>query len=79
MLTPLEGMNAGDEAEFRFSFPLNLGAGSYSVTTALTSSETHLGDNYEWRDLAFLFMVTNMNRKEFVGCSWLEPKVEIVR
>lgn len=79
MHTPLENMQAGDEAEFRFSFPLNLGAGSYSVTTALTSSETHLADNYEWRDLAFLFIVMNMNRKEFVGCNWLEPQVEILR
>jgi lipopolysaccharide transport system ATP-binding protein len=79
MHTPLVDMRAGDEAEFRFSFPLNLGAGSYSVTTALTSSETHLADNYEWRDLAFLFIVMNMNRKEFVGSSWLEPTVEIIR
>lgn len=79
MHTPLVDMQAGDEAEFRFSFPLNLGAGSYSVTTALTSSETHLADNYEWRDLAFLFIVMNMNRNEFVGCSWLEPTVEIIR
>ncbi|GGE90217.1 ABC transporter ATP-binding protein [Massilia psychrophila] len=79
MDNPLVNLKAGDEAQFRFSFPLNLGAGSYSVTTALTSSETHLADNYEWRDLAFLFIVTNMNRKQFVGCSWLEPTVEIIR
>ncbi len=79
MQAPLHDLRAGEEAEFRFSFPLNLGAGSYSVTTALTSSETHLADNYEWRDLAFLFIVMNMNRKEFVGTSWLEPSVEILR
>jgi lipopolysaccharide transport system ATP-binding protein len=79
MALPLDGLVAGDEAEFRFAFPLNLGAGSYSVTTALTSTETHLSDNYEWRDLAFLFIVMNMNRKEFVGTSWLEPKVEVLR
>jgi lipopolysaccharide transport system ATP-binding protein len=79
MHAPLLDLQAGEEAEFRFSFPLNLGAGSYSVTTALTSSETHLADNYEWRDLAFLFIVMNMNRKEFVGTSWLEPSVEILR
>ena len=79
MDNPLTDLKAGDEAQFRFSFPLNLGAGSYSVTTALTSSETHLAHNYEWRDLAFLFIVMNLNRKEFVGCSWLEPTVEIIR
>ena len=76
---PLLDLRPGDEAQFRFSFPLNLGAGSYSVTTALTSSETHLADNYEWRDLAFLFIVANMNRRQFVGTSWLEPSVEIIR
>lgn len=79
MEQPLTGLRAGEELEYRFRFPLNLGAGSYSVTTALTSSETHLGDNYEWRDLAALFIVMNMNRREFVGTSWLEPQVEIAR
>jgi lipopolysaccharide transport system ATP-binding protein len=75
----LEQVRAGEQIEYRFRFPLNLGPGSYSVTTALTSSETHLANNYEWRDLALLFMVMNMNRKEFVGTSWLEPHVEISR
>ncbi|MDM5178185.1 ABC transporter ATP-binding protein [Massilia sp. DJPM01] len=75
----LHDVAAGEEIDFRFRFPLNLGEGSYSLTTALTSTETHLGDNYEWRDLAFLFIVMNMNRKQFVGTSWLEPQVEILR
>ncbi|MFS2137710.1 ABC transporter ATP-binding protein [Duganella sp. Dugasp56] len=75
----LEHVRAGEQLEFRFSFPLNLGPGSYSVTTALTSSETHLANNYEWRDLAFLFIVMNMNRNEFVGSSWLEPAVQVLR
>ena len=79
MQQPLERLRAGETVEYRFRFPLNLGPGSYSVTTALTSSETHLADNYEWRDLAFVFEVLNMNRREFVGSSWLEPAVEIVR
>lgn len=72
-------VQAGEELTFRFAFPLNLGEGSYSLTTALTSDETHLGGNYEWRDLAFLFIVMNMNRNYFVGTNWLEPRVEILR
>ncbi|MYM37674.1 ATP-binding cassette domain-containing protein [Duganella sp. FT94W] len=76
---PLEGLRAGEEIDYSFHFPLNLGPGSYSVTTALTSSESHLADNYEWRDMAFLFIVMNMNRRNFVGSNWLEPEVEIVR
>jgi lipopolysaccharide transport system ATP-binding protein len=75
----LGDVRAGERIEFRFAFPLNLGDGSYSITTALTSTETHLADNYEWRDLAFLFIVTNMNRKPFVGTTWLEPRLEIAR
>ncbi|HEX8604430.1 MAG TPA: ABC transporter ATP-binding protein [Pseudoduganella sp.] len=79
MQHPMENLKAGETLEYRFRFPLNLGPGSYAVTTALTSSETHLANNYEWRDLALLFIVTNMNRREFVGSSWIEPAVEISR
>jgi lipopolysaccharide transport system ATP-binding protein len=75
----LTDVKAGETIDYRFRFPLNLGAGSYSITTALTSNETHLADNYEWRDLAAIFEVVNMNRREFVGSSWLEPQVEIQR
>ncbi|MBC7857172.1 MAG: ABC transporter ATP-binding protein [Burkholderiaceae bacterium] len=75
----LHDLRAGETVRYRFRFPLNLGPGSYSLTTALTSNETHLADNYEWRDLAFLFIVMNLNRKQFVGSSWLEPTVEIER
>lgn len=79
MEQPVAGLQAGQELEYRFHFPLNVGAGSYSITTALTSSETHLADNYEWRDLALLFIVINMTRRQFVGSSWIEPQVEILR
>ena len=75
----LTNLQAGEEITFRFGFPLNLGPGSYSITTALTSTDTHLADNYEWRDLAFLFIVMNMNRKLFIGNNWIEPSVGIER
>lgn len=76
---PLTDLREGDCLEYRFSFPANIGPGSYSVTTALTSTETHLGNNYEWRDLALIFSVVNINRKDFVGSNWLEPGIEIIR
>lgn len=79
MERPLHDLQAGDSAEFSFTFPANLGPGSYSVTTALTSSDNHLVNNYEWRDLALLFTVANLSGRTFVGCNWLEPSVEIVR
>jgi lipopolysaccharide transport system ATP-binding protein len=38
---------------------------------------THLGKNYEWRDLAVVFNVVNTEQQEFVGVSWLPPELEI--
>lgn len=76
---PLHDVQAGEMAEYHFTFPANLGAGSYSVAVALTSSDTHLGNNYEWRDLALLFTVVNITQPFFAGCLWLEPEVSVHR
>jgi lipopolysaccharide transport system ATP-binding protein len=76
---PLEGVQPGETVTYRFRFPMNLGPGSYSVATALVSSDTHLVNNYEWRDLALVFNVMNMKREHFVGCAWLDPAIDIER
>jgi lipopolysaccharide transport system ATP-binding protein len=76
---PLEGVAAGEEVVFRFRFPLNLGPGTYSVATAIVSTETHLVNNYEWRDLALVFTVMNMRRPHFEGSAWLDPTITIDR
>jgi lipopolysaccharide transport system ATP-binding protein len=72
----LENVKAGQSIEFRIAFPMNLGPGSYSVSTALASTETHLVNNYEWRDLALVFSVTNMSQTRFVGTAWIPPIIE---
>ena len=72
-------MAAGSLVTFTVRFDMNLGPGAYSIATALVSSDTHLVNNYEWRDLALIFSVVNMNRKSFVGSNWLEPEIEIIR
>ena len=64
---------------YRFRFPMNLGPGSYSVATAIVSTDTHLVNNYEWRDLALVFTVMNMRRPHFEGSAWLDPAIDIVR
>lgn len=74
---PLLDVQVGREYTFRFSFPMNLGPGSYSVAVALTSSETHLIDNYEWRDQALVFSVVNVGHQHFAGCVWLNPSITI--
>jgi lipopolysaccharide transport system ATP-binding protein len=76
---PLHDVQSGETIRYRFTFPTNLGPGSYSIATALVSHETHLVNNYEWRDLALTFNVVNISRTHFVGCTWLDPKIEVQR
>lgn len=76
---PLEDVAAGDEVVYRFAFPMNLGPGTYSVATAIVSTDTHLVNNYEWRDLALVFTVMNMHRPHFEGSAWLDPAIDIQR
>ena len=68
---------AGAEYRFDISFPANLGPGTYSIQTALVSNDTHLVNNYEWRDLALVFNVININKPHFAGCAWIDPLIEI--
>jgi lipopolysaccharide transport system ATP-binding protein len=76
---PLLNLRSGDEITFRISFGVNLGPGSYSIAVALTSTDSHLVNNYEWRDLALVFHVANMSRPTFVGSAWLAPTVVVER
>ncbi len=62
---------------FDIVFPANLGPGSYSIQTALCSTDTHLANNYEWRDLALVFNVLNINKAHFAGCAWIDPTIKI--
>ena len=62
-----------------FKFDANLGAGEYSVSVALHTDGDHIEKSYEWRDLALTFSVTNIDKKIFLGTSWLPPEVEYSR
>jgi len=75
----LHDARAGDVVEYRARFRMNLGPGSYSVSTALVSTETHLVNNYEWRDLALVFTVSNFDKPYFIGSAWMPPHIELVR
>jgi lipopolysaccharide transport system ATP-binding protein len=74
---PLTGVCAGDKFVFDIAFAANLGPGTYSVQTALVSNDTHLMNNYEWRDLALVFNVININKPLFAGCAWIDPTIDI--
>lgn len=68
---------ADSEIAFDVHFAASLGPGSYSVQTALVSTETHLVNNYEWRDLALVFNVINKNKAPFDGCLWIPPEITV--
>lgn len=72
----LEHLTPSNSIEFRFRFAVNLGPGAYSIAVALQDSDTHVGVNFEWRDLALLFSVVNTSKKDFIGVVWLPPQLE---
>lgn len=73
----LVNVQANSQIEFRINFLANLGVGNYSIQTALCSSDTHLINNYEWRDLALIFQVINVDKDRFAGVAWLNPEIQI--
>ena len=75
----LEQVSKGERIKYNFTFPANLGVGTYSVSIALHVSYSHLAANYEWRDLAIIFNVINTNQYTFNGTTWLPPEFEVQR
>jgi lipopolysaccharide transport system ATP-binding protein len=67
----------GARLTYRLRFPANLGVGTYSVAIALHTADTHLSKNFEWRDLALVFKVVNVDKADFVGVVWLPPELEV--
>ena len=75
----MTSLSCGEEAELVFTMPLSIGAGSYSIATALSKSDSHLEENYEWRDLALIFSVVNRKSNKFAGVVCLNPSVTVSR
>ena len=71
----IEAPETGREYHYLIGFPANLGVGSYSIVTALHASDSHVDNNYEWRDLALVFNVVNVDKTQFQGCNWLETRI----
>lgn len=55
----------------------NLGVGSYSIVTALMAHASNVDSRFEWKDRALMFEVVNRSKTEFIGCLWMEPRIEI--
>lgn len=76
---PVADAQPGESIEYRCAIPLRLGPGSYSLTLALHQDDTHLGKNYHWCDRILIFQVDNVTKPLFIGCSWLDPRINIER
>jgi len=73
----MHNVKADQEILFNIDFIANLGVGSYSVQLALVSSDTHLDNNYEWRDMAYVFNMVNIDKSVFVGMTWLNSEMRV--
>lgn len=69
----------GEMVNYRFKFNCNLGPGSYSLSVALCSSDTHLINNYEWSENLLIFDVVNTNKKIFIGSQWMDVDILVER
>jgi lipopolysaccharide transport system ATP-binding protein len=72
-------VRAGERVRFALEFECTLGPGSYSVSPALVSSDTHMSDNYEWVDNLLVFDVMNADRHVFIGSTWLDACFRVER
>jgi lipopolysaccharide transport system ATP-binding protein len=56
--TPISNLAAGQRLAVEFAFEaLQLGVGTFSLTTALHTKESHISANYDWWDRALVFQV----------------------
>jgi lipopolysaccharide transport system ATP-binding protein len=65
----------GETLNYKFKFNCNLGPGSYSISVALCSSDTHLINNYEWSENLLVFDVINANKNIFIGSQWMDVDI----
>ena len=72
-------IRAGEFVRYTLDFTCRLGPGSYSVSPALVSTETHLVDNYEWVDNLLVFEVMNAGQPLFIGSNWLDASFAVER
>lgn len=72
-------VRSGEQVVYHLDFTCTLGPGSYSVSPALVSTETHMVDNFEWVDNLLVFDVMNADQNTFIGSNWLDAAFRIER
>lgn len=79
-VAPIEGIyEPGEVLTADFDLPLNLGAGSYTLTVAVHSDATHLVDNYDWWDKVIGFEIVPGPEGRFIGSTWLPVSLHVGR
>ena len=74
----IQTLSSGQKMTISFCMDAGFGEGSYSVAVALHAGDTHVAKSYEWRDLALMFNVININKPPAVGSCWLPVVVHKV-
>jgi lipopolysaccharide transport system ATP-binding protein len=72
-------VSAGERLCYTLDFTCRMGPGSYSVSPALVSSDTHMIDNFEWVDNLLVFEVMNADHPMFIGSNWLDAEFSVER
>ncbi|CAM4408455.1 sugar ABC transporter ATP-binding protein [Stenotrophomonas lactitubi] len=72
-------VRVGERLVYHLDFTCTLGPGSYSVSPALVSTETHMVDNFEWVDNLLVFEVMNADKTTFIGSNWLDAHFSVER
>ncbi|MEF8764189.1 ABC transporter ATP-binding protein [Stenotrophomonas sp. A3_2] len=72
-------VSAGERLRYMLDFTCRMGPGSYSVSPALVSSDTHMIDNFEWVDNLLVFEVMNADHPMFIGSNWLDAEFSVER
>ncbi len=68
----LSDIKRGSDVVYTAEWVCALGPGSYSITYALTASESHAAGCFEWADNPLVFDVVSGNVPYFVGSSYLD-------
>lgn len=75
----MTNLQIGENLQYIFKLPLNIGEGNYAISVALHQGRDHFSKCYEWIDLGKVFEVINFNKKEFIGVTYLDASVEVKR
>jgi lipopolysaccharide transport system ATP-binding protein len=72
-------VQAGEVMTYTLRFTCSLGPGSYAITPAFTSADTHLAHNYAWADNLLVFEVVNVHLPFFIGSAYLDAEFSVQR